>query len=352
MTDLLSTSAALIPSAERFTEEERQGLRDRLRSSRTKSTWRQYESAWRHFDAWCTSREIDPTIASAEAVAVYLNELAKTHGGGTVTNYKSALSAAYNLMGRVPSPTWDPRVKSVLKAIRAEYGIRAKRPRTAATAEIMAALVNAIDKGQDKSKPSLKTLRDRALVLLGYMGAFRQSALTALLWSDLDRRPTGYAVTVRRDKTDQAGAGMVKWIPIGDGGPLDAVVAVDAWRGAFLFAAPTEPVFPRLVLRARRRYLIAPRALAGKAVGVIIKLLGVAAGYPAEAVSLLGGHSLRAGFVTEALNRGATVEQVQTQTGHTSVDMVLRYRRNNAPHIGNAANVLVSTTTTSTKPEG
>jgi integrase len=40
-----------------------------------------------------------------------------------------------------------------------------------------------------------------------------------------------------------------------------------------------------------------------------------------------GGHSLRAGFVTEALSNGASERQVMRQTGHKSTAMVHRYSR-------------------------
>ena len=40
-----------------------------------------------------------------------------------------------------------------------------------------------------------------------------------------------------------------------------------------------------------------------------------------------GGHSLRAGFVTEASANGATDRQIMKQTGHKSIVMVHRYAR-------------------------
>jgi len=42
---------------------------------------------------------------------------------------------------------------------------------------------------------------------------------------------------------------------------------------------------------------------------------------------IYGGHSLRAGFVTEASANGATDRQIMKQTGHKSVAMVHRYAR-------------------------
>ena len=50
----------------------------------------------------------------------------------------------------------------------------------------------------------------------------------------------------------------------------------------------------------------------------------------------LGGHSLRAGFVTEAFRRGADAHAIMRQTGHRSPAMLEVYAREHAPLVGNA----------------
>ena len=50
-----------------------------------------------------------------------------------------------------------------------------------------------------------KGLRDRALLLLGFAGAFRRSELVALDVADLQFCDGGLRVTIRRSKTDQEG---------------------------------------------------------------------------------------------------------------------------------------------------
>ena len=46
-------------------------------------------------------------------------------------------------------------------------------------------------------------LRDRALLLIGFAGAFRRSELVGLNVGDLDFRKAGLVITLRRSKTDQ-----------------------------------------------------------------------------------------------------------------------------------------------------
>ena len=48
-------------------------------------------------------------------------------------------------------------------------------------------------------------VRDRAILLIGFAGAFRRSELVALDFGDLSFQPEGLLLTLRRSKTDQEG---------------------------------------------------------------------------------------------------------------------------------------------------
>ena len=55
---------------------------------------------------------------------------------------------------------------------------------------------------------SLQGIRDRAILLLGFAGAFRRSELVVLdRDADLQFQPEGLLVTLRRSKTDQEAQG-------------------------------------------------------------------------------------------------------------------------------------------------
>jgi site-specific recombinase XerC len=55
--------------------------------------------------------------------------------------------------------------------------------------------------------------RDRALILLGFAGAFRRSELVGLDLEDCAFGKDGLTVTLRRSKTDQQGVGRKIGIP-------------------------------------------------------------------------------------------------------------------------------------------
>jgi site-specific recombinase XerD len=63
---------------------------------------------------------------------------------------------------------------------------------------------------------SPRELRDRAVLLLGFAGAFRRSKRVALDVADIEDVPEGLLVTIRRSKTDQEGQGRKVAIPRGE----------------------------------------------------------------------------------------------------------------------------------------
>jgi site-specific recombinase XerC len=77
---------------------------------------------------------------------------------------------------------------------------------------------------------NLKGLRDRALLLMGFSGAFRRSELVALDVADLEETSEGLRVTIRRSKTDQEGVGAT--IAIIRGGACRPVRALKEWLDA------------------------------------------------------------------------------------------------------------------------
>jgi integrase len=158
--------------------------------------------------------------------------------------------------------------------------------------------------------------RDRALLLLGFAAALRRSELVALNLADLERTDGGVLIHIRRSKTDQEAHGHV--VPIPRGGKLRVIEALDAW----LAAAGIDDGFVFRPIRKGGSLQVTP--LTDHAVARIIKRHAKAAKLDPDQFS---GHSLRAGYVTEALANGADVLRVMDQTRHTSVQTLKGYDR-------------------------
>lgn len=295
------------------------------RASKADATVRAYTTDWREFQAWCARTGFPSAPASPEAVAAFLvSEAEAGRSASTIGRRCAAISYAHKL-AKQTDPTADEEVRAAMKGIRRRVGVAPKR-KAAATAEIVAAMLM-------RMPDTMTGKRDRALLALGFAGAFRRSELVALDVADLTEHADGMRVLVRRSKTDQAGAGTEKAIP--HGRFIRPVALLREWLDA---AGITEGPLFRPVSRSGRVRSVGsnaevgtePRAprLTTQAVADIIKRYAEAAGLDP---ALFGAHSLRAGFVTTAAERGADLAKIMEVSGHKDPRTVVGYiRRANA----------------------
>ncbi|MGY3393457.1 site-specific recombinase XerD [Bradyrhizobium sp. USDA 3311] len=282
-------------------------VRAYLEAEKSDNTRRAYASDWADFVAWA-ERVSCPTLPAAPIdVARYLAQLAD--GGkktSTIQRRTSAIASAHKAAGLEP-PTNFEGVKAVMRGIRRRVGKR-KRKAAPATAELLVRAIEAI--------PATKRgLRDRALVLIGFAGAFRRSELVAIDISDLERHKKGLLVHIRRSKTDQEGEGADLPIP---NGKMRVVDALDTWLAA---AGITEgPIFRSV----DRHGNIGAGALTDRQVARIVKEVCCRVGIDPETVA---GHSLRAGFITSALEAKVDPLKVMQQSRHVKVDTLKEYDR-------------------------
>ncbi|MBE7197742.1 MAG: tyrosine-type recombinase/integrase [Parafilimonas terrae] len=290
------------------------------RASKAKSTVRAYTSDARVFQDWCTRFGFRSLPASPEAVAAFI--VSEAEGGraaSTLGRRMAAIRHAHKLAS-LPDPTEDEGVRAAIRGARRKVGV-APAQKAAATADVLAALLM-------RCPDTLSGKRDRALLALGFAGAFRRSELVALDVEDLREDPEGLRVMVRRSKVDQEGRGFEKAIP--HGRFIRPVALVREWLEAAGITG--GPVF-RPVSRSGnvRKFAqdaeIAPR-LTTQAVADIVKRYCAAAGLDA---STFGAHSLRAGYITTAAERGADLARIMDQSGHRDPRTVVGYiRRANA----------------------
>jgi integrase len=153
--------------------------------------------------------------------------------------------------------------------------------------------------------------RDRALLALGFAGAFRRSELVALQVEDLVETPDGLRVMIRRSKGDQEGQGQEVAIPRGY--RLRPVEAVQTWLAAAEISS--GPVF-RAVTRGGR---VSCDALEADSAARIVK--------SRPRCRRLAARSLRSGFLTSAAESGASIWKMADQSRHRSLDTLRGYVR-------------------------
>lgn len=304
-------AAALMKAAEQ--------ARDYAESAKAPNTRRAYQSDWRAFTRWCDEHGRATLPASPDTLILYIASLAETRKVSTIQRRLSSISVAHQLAGH-DSPTHDAHVRTVMQGIRRTKGSApdAKEP---AVTKVLKAMVEALPEGSIG-------VRDRALLLLGFAGAFRRSELVSLDVADVRETNDGLVITLRASKTDQSGEGTKKGIPYGSTPHTCPVRAVRAWKEA---AGLTEgPLFRPI----NRHGQVRPRRLTGHAVATIVKKAAVLAGLEPEHFS---GHSLRAGLATAAAQAGVNERVIMQQTGHKSLPVLRRYIRDGSLFRENAA---------------
>ncbi|MET0342271.1 MAG: tyrosine-type recombinase/integrase [Polyangiales bacterium] len=311
--------ASLSPALEPLVED----ARTYARNARAERTVAAYRAQWRHFSDWCARHALAALPASPEAVVLYLT--ARAREGRKVATLAQALTAISQAHVRAGhgSPRMHPAVRETFLGIQRMHG----SPPTQKEPLLIAELQRVVGTlGDDTSG-----LRDRALLLVGFAGAFRRSELCALSIDDVRFVADGLTIVLRRSKTDQEGRGRTIAVPRGAAALTCPVRTLEAWlQRAAIVAGP--------VFRSVDRHGNVGGALRGGDVACIIKRRVRGAGLDPATYS---GHSLRAGLVTSAAKAGKRAHVIMKTTGHRSVAMVHRYIRDAELFTDNAAGGLL-----------
>lgn len=302
--------------------------RDYIEASSSANTRRAYACDWKHFAAWCRRQGIETMPPDPKVVGLYITACAS----GTVIGDKKPNSVS-TIERRLSSLSWnyaqrglsldrkDRHIATVMAGIRNTHA-SPPRQKEAILPENLIAMLETLDRG------SLRGLRDRAMLLLGFAGGLRRSEIVAL---DCGRDQTedgrgwievlekGVLVTLR---------GKTGWREVEIGrGSSDATcpaVALETW---LKFARIAHgPLFRRVTGQGKK---VGGDRLNDQEVARLVKRTALAAGVRGDLAEgarakLFAGHSLRAGLASSA---EVDERYVQKQLGHASPEMTRIYQR-------------------------
>ncbi|GLS35247.1 integrase [Mesorhizobium tianshanense] len=293
------------------------------------NTRRAYAADWKHFCAWARRQHLDVLPPDPQVVGLYITACAS----GKVTGDKKPNSVS-TIERRLSSLTWnfsqrgqpldrkDRHIATVMAGIRNTHA-SPPRQKEAILPEDLIAMLETLDRG------TLRGLRDRAMLLIGFAGGLRRSEIVGL--------------DVGRDQTED-GRGWIEFFP--DKGVLVTLRGKTGWREVEIGRGSSDATCPVVALETWLKFgRIAHGPLfrrvtgQGKKVGAerlndqevarLVKRAALAAGVrgdlsEGERQKLFAGHSLRAGLASSA---EVDERYVQKQLGHTSAEMTRKYQR-------------------------
>lgn len=298
-------------------------------SARAPATVRAYASDLVDFETWCAvdAGGLSTLPAFPETVALYIADLAgRGLKASTITRRLTAISVLHK-SARLESPASDERVKDVLKGIRREHGSYQEGAAPLLTPTIKR-MILAMRESAETEAQKKAAVRDAALLLIGYAGAFRRSELSSLRTEDVDFVEDGARILLRRSKTDQEGRGKVRGIP--HGGHPETCPVRNLRRWMELLGDEEGPLFKPI----DRHGNVKESALSDRSVCEMVKKRAQGAGLNRDRYS---GHSLRAGLATAASAAGVSQKSIMDQGDWRSVQTVMRYVREGTLFENNAA---------------
>ncbi|MER8784341.1 site-specific integrase [Mesorhizobium sp. M0898] len=302
--------------------------RDYVEAASSANTRRAYASDWKQFASWCRRQGVEMFPPDPQVVGLYITACAsgkatgdkKPNSVSTIERRLSSLTWNYAQRGQ-PLDRKDRHIATVMAGIRNKHAAP-PRQKEAVMPEDLIAMLETLERG------TLRGLRDRAMLLLGFAGGLRRSEVVGL--------------DCGRDQTEDSSG----WIEILDKGMLLRLRGKTGWREVEIGRGSSDTTCPVVALQTWLKLArIAHGPLfrrvigQGKAVGAdrlndqevarLVKRTALAAGVrgdlpEGERGMMFAGHSLRAGLASSA---EVDERYVQKQLGHTSAEMTRKYQR-------------------------
>lgn len=268
-------------------------VQDYVLASVSANTTRGYKSDLDHFETWSKDNGLRVSYPiPSRVVANYLSYCAENLKMSTINRRIAALNYAHKLNGghRVQA---DPVVSSLIMGIKRTLSVQVDQHEPLTIEKIRKIVAN-IDTS------TLKGVRDKALLLIGFAGAFRRSEIADLTLEDVKRQEQGLCLEVRRSKTDQEGEGDCVPIVYGNDPETCPITALEDW----LKRAGIEE---GSLFRSISKHGKLGESITGDGVHRVVKERVFNAGYDPQEY---GAHSLRAGAATTAANNDASDAEI------------------------------------------
>lgn len=288
-----------------------ESARTRIREGVADSTRIAYAADRKRFEAWCKDHSRSPLPATPETLAAYVDHMCNLEKApGTIGRAIGAIRTMHRVSGYKQQPDTELATK-VLKTYKREWSDKGNRKRKATPAKIdvIRQMVEACDTS------TLRGLRDRTIIILGFALMARRSELSNLDIRDIAETEDGLEVHIRYSKTDQEAEGVEVAIPYGSHSETCPVRTTKALLRCLAEQGITSGPILRPIDRhgnigGTARAGVKSARLTPQSVHHIVRKLALKAGVPNP--SGYKAHSLRAGGATAAYQAGASASTIAT----------------------------------------
>jgi site-specific recombinase XerD len=269
------------------------------------NTIRAYRSDFIQYQTWCSQNKLGPIPASAETMALYVDYLSNINKSATIRRRINSLGTVLKLSKHY-NPTNQPEVILAIKRMHRKIG-RAQQQATPLTKPLLNQLISNCDN-------SVKGLRNKVLLRLGYETMRRRSELCAFKFEDICKGANGKpAIRLNFSKTDQFGTG--KMLPISQ----DLFDLLEKWRSMISDEG--------YILRSISRHGHIGINLHPASVSTLLKALQKDLKMDSDKQPL-SGHSFRVGAALDLLEQGEPLERIMLRGGWQTDSTAMRYLRN------------------------
>ncbi|MDR3491663.1 MAG: site-specific integrase [Gammaproteobacteria bacterium] len=263
-----------------------------------------YRGDIQHFERWGGKLPATPVC-----IADYLQFYASKLNSRTLARRLTALRHWHNLQG-FADPTQHPAIQKTMTGITRIHG-KPKEKAHPLMPEDLLIIVNYLH-----SENSFASMRDNALLQLGFFGAFRRSELVNIQVEHLDWKEQGIDIQLPHSKTDQTNTGQFSAVPYGKD-LLCPVTALKEWLN--ISKIKQGAIFREI----KKGEILKEKCLTPLSVNYILKKRAEQSGLSFSAK--LSGHSLRRGLATSASLAGASVSAIMRQGRWKGVNTVMEY---------------------------
>lgn len=283
------------------------------RDSIARNTQIAYQKDWAAWICWCKENDLPSLPTKAICIAWYASKLADAgKSWSTIDRCVSGILFVHQAAGHTDAYRKHPDLRPVLRGI--ARNARQPKRKDALLPSHMRKLIAA-------TEPGAAGMRDRAMLLVWWAGAFRRSEVVGINLEDVSEQHEGFLIMLHKTKTDQVGAGYPIGIPYSSDSRMCPVRALRTWIEALEYHGYVSgPLFRRL----DGAYHVLPERLSDHGAARMVKRYAQRAGMNPKTVS---GHSLRSGFVTTMTLLDRPAQKIATQTRHRSLNTLLDYVR-------------------------